>query len=294
MKNKYFYLSYVLSAGAFLLLNKSIYSIYTFNPTLVYGSSGRLNSFFNVDFIGLFSKILISVQKILFSEEFGIFWFSPIIFAGLLILFFLLCTSGKSRLLGYAVLLFVYGIPFGSVIIWQSTASSYGYRYLFSLLPISILIFGKWKVDGGKKLINYYLLSFSIFSSLSILFFETTPGTSLSQNINSFNTNQRFSQPDYLSNYILSYFEVNPYLIIFTTSFLGVLLFKMVLTYLEVEELNNILENFNLPVNNPDYINYIDKIDSISFSKILFFTILLNSIVLHFISQDLKMNKKSN
>ena len=36
------------------------------------------------------------------------------------------------------------------------------------------------------------------------------------------------------------------------------------------------------------------KINSISLSKILFFTMLLTSIVLHFISQDSKMNKESN
>ena len=288
LKSKYFYFSYALSAGVFLLLNKYIYDIVTFNPVRIYGSSGRLDSFIEADTISLLKIVSTSMIQILFSEEFGIFWFSPIIFAGLAVLFYLLIFSSKEKFVGYLFLLILYGVPFGSVVLWQSTASSYGYRYLYSLLPIALLVFVKWKSLRGNNLLNNYLLFFSIFGALSILFFETTPGTSLSENINSFNVNERFSQPEYLTNYIASFTEINSYLKIFTTSFLGVLFFKLISSFFQIEEIISFLEKLNLPVNNQDFINFLYNIETISLNQIILFLVVLLSIVLKYVSQIVK------
>ena len=291
LNNKYFYFSYILSIGIFLLLNKSIYGFYTFNPVEVYGSSGRLSAFLDMDIISLFNLTFTSMFQILFSQEFGIFWFSPIIFSGLVMLIILLFSTNKSSILGYVFILLMYGIPFSSVVIWQSTASSYGYRYLLSLLPVSILIYGKWKINKPYKFLNNYLFYFSIFATLSILFFETTPGTSLSQNLNSFNVVERFSQPDYLKNYITSFKEFDSYLKIFTTSFLGVISFKILSTIFPLQEINNLLETFNLPVHNSDFQNFLNNIELISLNQIMLFTIVLIFIVLFFVSKILKQEK---
>ena len=288
LKNKYFYFSYILSTGVFLLLNKHIYGFYTFNPVEVYGNSGRFSAFMNMDLITLFNLTLTSMFKILFSQEFGIFWFSPIIFSSLIMLIFLLLSSEKSSYIGYVIILLLYGLPFSTVVLWQSTASSYGYRYLFSLLPISILIYGKGKSTKPNIFLHNYLLYFSIFATLSILFFETTPGTSLSQNLNSFNVVERFSQPEYLKNYIASFKELDSYLKIFTTSFLGVLSFKILSSLFSIEEINKLLENLNLPVQNSDFQNFLNNIELISFNQIMVFSIILIFIVLFYLSQILK------
>ena len=285
LKSKYFYFSYALSTSVFLLLNKFIYDIVTFNPVRIYGSSGRLNPFIEADAISLLKIVSTSMIQILFSQEFGIFWFSPIIFAGLLVLFYLLIFSGKKKFSGYLFLLILYGVPFGSVVLWQSTASSYGYRYLYSLLPIAFLVFVKWKSLEGNKLIKNYLLFFSIFAALSILFFETTPGTSLSENINSFNVNERFSQPEYLTNYLASFSEINSYLKIFATSFLGVLFFKIIFSFFQIEEILSFLEKLNLPINNQDFITFLYNIETISFNQIFLFLFVLFCIVLQYVSK---------
>jgi len=285
LKSKYFYFSYALSSGIFLLLNKFIYDIVTFNPVRIYGSSGRLYSLIETETISLLKVVPTSMIQILFSQEFGIFWFSPVIFAGLLVLFYLLIFSGKNKISGYLFLLILYGVPFGSVVLWQSTSSSYGYRYLYSLLPIAFLIFVKWESLEGNKIIKNYILFFSIFAALSILFFETTPGTSLSENINSFSVNERFSQPEYLTNYIASFSEINSYLKIFTTSFLGVLLFKIIFSFFQIEEILSFLEKLNLPVNNQDFINFLYNVEKISFNQIILFLFVLFCLVLQYVSK---------
>ena len=274
-----------MSSGIFLLLNKFIYDIVTFNPVRIYGSSGRLYSLIETETISLLKIVPTSMIQILFSQEFGIFWFSPVIFAGLLVLFYLLIFSGKNKISGYLFLLILYGVPFGSVVLWQSTSSSYGYRYLYSLLPIAFLIFVKWESLEGNKIIKNYILFFSIFAALSILFFETTPGTSLSENINSFSVNERFSQPEYLTNYIASFSEINSYLKIFTTSFLGVLLFKIIFSFFQIEEILSFLEKLNLPVNNQDFINFLYNVEKISFNQIILFLFVLFCLVLQYVSK---------
>ena len=141
-------------------LNKFIYGIITFNPVQVYGSSGRLNTLLDLGIFSVLKLVLTSMFQILFSQEFGIFWFSPIIYVGLIVLLYLLFTSGTKKTLGYLFLLVIYGIPFSIVILWQSTASSYGYRYLFSLIPIAIIIYGKFKSFKKTKTLDNYLLIF--------------------------------------------------------------------------------------------------------------------------------------
>ena len=161
-------------------------------------------------------------------------------------------------------------------------------RYRVVIQAIALLVFVKWKSLRGNNLLNNYLLFFSIFGALSILFFETTPGSSLSENINSFNVNERFSQPEYLTNYIASFTEINSYLKIFTTSFLGVLFFKLISSFFQIEEIISFLEKLNLPVNNQDFINFLYNIETISLNQIILFLVVLLSIVLKYVSQIVK------
>ena len=284
LSNNYlFYFSYLLSTVIFLIVNKAIYGIYTINPATVYGNSNKLSSFMEMNFLSMIQTIFISIFKILFSNEFGVFWFSPILFAGLIFLVYFTFISNKHSFYNYLIILLIYGIPFSTVILWQSTASSYGFRYLYSLIPIAILIYKKWVLDVEDNIFKKYLLYFSVFASLSIIFFETSPQTSLSQNINTFGIDDRFSQPNYLVGYLKSFLNIDAYLKIFTTSFLGVIFFKIAFTIFSFDSINNFLRDMNLPVDNKDYITFVDNIEMISGQQIAIFFLVIVLIVRWFV-----------
>ncbi len=291
-KNKLFYLSYLVSTSIFLFLNKAVYGIYTINPALVYGSSDKLSTFLDLGFFSILETIFISMFKILFSSEFGIFWFSPIIFIALYLLSYFSLISKKHTFVPYLLILVIYGIPFSTVILWQSTASSYGFRYLYSLIPISILIYGKWSLETENKIIQNYLLYFSVFSSLSIIFFETSFQTSLSETINTFGENDRFSQPNYLTGYLQSFTNIDAYLKIFTTSFLGVIFFKLLFIVFPSNSVNEFLSNLNLPVENKDYLTFIKNLESVSTQQIILFFLALFIITMSFVLLIKKNSEK--
>ena len=97
---------------------------------IFFGTFSNINLFLKNNFIYLF--------RILFGKEFGIFWFSPIIFISVIYVWiFILRIKGNLLL---KVLLFSF-TGFLNFFIWTSTASSYGYRYLYSLIPVSIFIY---------------------------------------------------------------------------------------------------------------------------------------------------------
>ena len=74
------------------------------------------------------------------------------------------------------------------------------------------------------------MIIFSILGLLGYILFETTEYTSLSQDylINSFGMETRYSNPDYLTNLFKSISNINSYLHIIFTSFIGVLLIKII------------------------------------------------------------------
>jgi len=291
LKNKYFYISYGISTLLFQYLNHLTYGMITFNPEDIYGTSNRLFTFFNNDIGILFSKVVNSIYVILVSPEFGIIWFSPIIFCSLLLLSrYIFEKKNMNNYLQHIFVLFIYLIPFGIVTVWQSTASSYGFRYLYSLVPISVLIFGKYYESNNKGLISKYVIFFSVFSMLSILFFETSDTTSLRNNINSFGSNDRFSQPEYLFGLFNSFGDLNAYLKIFVTSFVGVIIFKIFSILFGMDKFIEYLDTFGLPVDNLDFQNFVYQIQNIELIKITIFTSLFLLIIFRFY----KLNKNQN
>ena len=121
--NIYFFISSVLSFLIFIFLSKQIYGVLTFSPSYVYMvdefdtllSDSILKNFFN--FILEFLKDFIIIN---FSQEFGLFWFSPIIFI--------------------AIFLIIYRIIF--------------YKILLSSLPVMIVGFFLIKFDIISRIRN--------------------------------------------------------------------------------------------------------------------------------------------
>jgi len=282
----------VVSITIFLLHTKLIYGIYTFDPRDIYGTN-RTENIFNepiLDFLNSASKDFLTI---IFTQEFGIFWFSPLIFLGLLIsLINFLRSRNNKRLFSFLCLL-SYGQTFGIVIIWGSVASSYGFRYLYCLVPLSLLIVSDFRAER-IFLFKSYILSFSVFATISIIFFETTSGTQLSLNkiTNSFGNEVIYSQPNYLNGVIQSFFELNSYLIIFSTSLLGAVIFKFLISFFGVDGIFNFLESLSLPVENKDFQSLINKLELITFDKIflslLFIYLILKIVVKEFSSNSVK------
>ena len=269
--NSYFYLGIIVSFIFFIYFSYKIYGVITFNPQFVYGTSGTLTGYVGRegDILNFVSQNIKNFINILFTKEFGIFWFSPVIFCGLLLNIYLFFTD-KNKL-PQLISLTMYGQMFLIVLIWRSTASSYGFRYLFNLVPISLIIIFYFLSTKKNKLVLYHLSFFSIIGILSLFFFETTLLTQLSttDETNSFGRVLRFAEPNYLEGFFKSFLDINSYLKIFTTSFLGASIFKLIFLLVDSTSFLTFLSNFGLPVQNPDFINYVNQVESVEAYKLL-------------------------
>ena len=273
-KNIYFLTSSLISFIAYFFISVELYGEFILNPQIIYNSSVNVEDYL---FMGsnLFES-LISILKSLFivtfSFEFGIFWVGPILFVGLISIFYVF--KSNNRLESFLLILFFSQNIF-IVHIWQAAGSSYGFRYLFSLVPISIIVY--FNFFRHNKFINRYLYVFSILGLLSVLFFETTTLTQLSttEEINSFGRSIKYTEPNYVFGLFQSFFNFESYLIIFSTSFLGVLLFKSILMFLSLDELYVFLNKLNLPTDNTDFQIYVSNLESISIDRIIFVLIFL-------------------
>ena len=270
-KNKVFYFFSAVFLFLTLYINKLIYGVWTLNPNFVYSSGitdTGISLFFNIP------HLVKSFFIILFSQEFGILYFSPIIFSGFFISIYRALIGYKKifSFVGLAIFLQVFSI----VILWQSTSSSYGFRYLNCLIPISIIMFlhfyENMKIIKYKEVILKIIIFLSIFSFLSTLFFETTLMTQLSleEQINSFGKSVRYTEPEYLKGYLLSIFELEAYLKIFVTSFLGMVFFNLLFYFTSPEKMLNFLDvQFGLNLKNEKVNNLLLDYQELNYLYIL-------------------------
>ena len=274
IKNKYFWISSLLSLFIFCSFSYLVYGIITFNPQYVYDTN-KLGGFFNFNlefFISNIKNLLI----IFFGQEFGLFWISISICVGFFISIFNFLNN-KNRVT-YFLILLSYLQVIATVLIWKTTASSYGYRYLFSLIPLSIFIIFLNKNYLGNNFYKNILYILSLFGMLSVLFFESTQSVQLSTVpiTNSFGMeNVRYSNPNYTLGLIDSFGDPNSYLSVASRSFVGAIIIKIFLILFGQSRLVLVLQNIGLPSDNLDFINLLENIETISFFKFVYLLILL-------------------
>ena len=186
------------------------------------------------------------------------------------------------------LILLCFSQVFFTVLLWKSPASAYGFRYLFTLSSISIICYFYYLNNYHYKFLNSSLLVLSIFSIFSVLFFETTPATQLSlePEINSFGKLSRYTSRYYLTGYLNSFFYLESYLKIFTTSFFGVFIFKLLDLTIGKEILNDFLSSYGLPVENIDFQNYLLEINTVTIDKLIFI-LLFTCLFVHFLYKNL-------
>ena len=260
-KNNYFILSSLLFLAAHFISTKLIYGVYTVNWHYVYYNFEN-NDVQNYLSNG-FASPLFYITNIrnafihFYTQEFGLIYFQPITF---IIIFgsmvYLIYSIVKKENVFIALLFFLFSWQeFAVALIWTSPASAYGFRYLMNLAPLGLIFFCYLAKNYKLKYIDRYLLFFSCFSIFSVLFFETTEFTQLSLDatLNSFGDYSKYTQRYYLSGVFKSLIVLDSYLKIFTTSFLGMFIFKILVYFLTPEGLNSTLQSFGLPISNEKF-----------------------------------------
>jgi hypothetical protein len=280
-------------SGSFL----GIISLFTFlnllfgkiilNPSILYTpDNSKVNKFLENE---IYSRDLLefllfaanSIGSILFSFEFGLFFTLPVIFVSLLMFIKFVLNKNFLELI---LSLLVFSIPFGLVVFWQTTASSFGYRYLYVLIPYAFLIIVN---NDYPKLLNIYFLIFGVFSILIYLFFETNSLTILSENINSFGRLHKYSAPLIVKGTVEAIFQFKSYLVIIFTSYLGVFLIKIFISIFDVSLLQSFLsENNYLNSDTIELIDYSNSINWVYFLFIFVLSVFISTTLIKYISKD--------
>tara|TARA_B100000035_G_scaffold299204_1_gene293681 strand:+ start:539 stop:2128 length:1590 start_codon:yes stop_codon:yes gene_type:complete len=266
-----FYVSYLVFFGMFIYHSYLVWGIFTVNPSKIYqghnyvaDSLAKLNENLVVFIFENFKLLLNS----LFTQEFGILWFSPIIFFGLLSSFYFL---RKNILLSISIFL-IYGFYFSIINAWGGTGNAFGLRFIYPTIPMSIFLFLYfYKFKLIKNYMKFYLISFSLFSLISVLFFESWSGTQLSLNYveNSYGNMQIYSQPYFLTGTLNALIITDSYLKIFVTSYLGVIIFKILFIIFNKNTVISFLTNIGLPTDNNDFVDYVEKVNSTDFVSVI-------------------------
>ncbi len=250
-----FYIGNLLGLLSFLLHTKVVYGVYTLSPSQIYnqGNSnpydGQLFQIFNSpqEFFDTSILILKTLFLTMFSQEFGLLYFSFPVFIFLISPIIFLIKKEFNLFFTSALMI---SVNFLVIVLWQSTASSYGFRYLFSYIPLGILLIYKL---FDEKIIKILSLSLGFFGFVGFLFFETNIATSLSEGLNVFGIEQNFTQPKYLSGFIGSIFQFSSYMVIFATSYLGIIIFKLLSALFDNNDLITYLEIFTTDTEKINY-----------------------------------------
>ncbi len=267
----FFIIGFFAGLTLFLTHTKYLYGIYTLNPSDIFlVVENRISS----DYYRFFdpSMILENIQFIFktfliinISQEFGLAYFSPILFFGNFLMFFYLFKKEFVKFLIVSGTLF---FPFFSTLVLNNPGYSYGYRYFYSTIPIFLIIF--FVEFQKKKVFNNYLIYFSVLAIIFQLFFETSPYVVLSSDYvtNTFGLYTKYVNPEILTGMFKSFLIFDSYLNIVFTSLIGVFIIKFISLFTSPGELISRFRNLDEKI-----IELIEM--SLSFSWVMFLLVVL-------------------
>ncbi len=170
-------------------------------------------------------------------------------------------------------------------ILWKSPGSAYGFRYIYNLFPLAIILYYFYKSKYKFKKLHTALLFLSLFSFMSTLFFESTELTQLSlePELNSFGIMSRYTEKYYLEGYLKSFLEIESYLKLFITSFLGAIVLKIVLLFVSPTYVFNFLDLAGLPSDNDKFVKLVNDLMYIEISYFFIVILLVTFLYKYFI-----------
>lgn len=151
------------------------------------------------------------IPTVLFTQEYGLVWFMPIVPVGGLLLVVSLIVLWRRRERRFAVVLVTVlsvayaTVPLGVVLVWQSHASSFGFRYLFSLVPLGLLGLALWAALPDRpsmtplRPVLGMLTMFALLSLFAQAFHGTSPTLSHYAVQNSFGRADTYGNPTFAS-----------------------------------------------------------------------------------------------
>ena len=152
----------------------------------------------------------------------------------------------------------------------------------------------------GLKFKNQYLQGFKSFTlvatlleldgivgiNIAFLKFETNELTSLREQINSFGVMHRFSAPRYLDGVLQSAFELDGYLKIFITSFLSLIIFKILISIVGIEFISDLIDRFGYL--NSDVVEFLEYATRFSFTEVVLLILFYYTLSKKFIFERMK------
>ena len=270
-----------------------LYGSITLNPASLnsYGDATSLidnyllsNNISTLMSIETLLSTLNSILLILLSQEFGLLWFSPVLFFMFyIVLKFLFKKEPVSSIL--ITLLMI--VPLAIIVLWQSAASSYGYRYIFGLIPFAIILSIKHLSKLELKILN----SFNLLSIFLYLFFETNELTSLMPQINVFGSSTAWSARYYIQGVFEAVANISSYMVILGTSFLSVILLKILISISSINTVQDIFAQYNLLNGDVErVISFSSQISYYSLSILLIMFIIFVRIFINYKYSSLKTN----
>jgi len=171
---------------------------------------------------------------VLFSSEFGILYSNPVIIVGFFgfLIALGLGIKSKARIQSVVLLLLmlVYvGFSVAIVLVWKTTASDYGFRYLFPIIPVAMLFTAILLREITEKkrrwflMIKCLIIGASLVGIVNVFFYKTTPDLSPKDQINIFGQAHGASARDYQTNLITALGDYRTYVLGIGKSYYGLL-----------------------------------------------------------------------
>ncbi|MDC3312001.1 hypothetical protein OAW28_05045 [Alphaproteobacteria bacterium] len=195
------------------IFNYCLYGYVWPSPEFLYNidilqEKGLPNDFLSI--LVVYFNLLPNLLLIFFSSEVGVIYTMPVIFLGLSygiyrVVFNSLCWYNKA--LYFIGGIVVFGVPLAVVLLWQTTASDYNFRYLMGLIPISSILLAEMIISLSKysRLLKVTLILIFIsfcFSFLCFMFYKSDPLLFPSSQINAFGVEHGASLNGYVFNVI--------------------------------------------------------------------------------------------
>lgn len=141
---------------------------------------------------------------LLVTSEYGLIYSAPILPAGCLAFVWLLVRdwSGNKWLAAVTLVacMLYAAVPLSTVLILRTTSESFGFRYLYDLLPPALLSLALFLDQGPRRLVRFAqfgLTVLSLWALLGVAFTDTSPELASRKDINSFGRYTPFSLVGY-------------------------------------------------------------------------------------------------